>query len=537
MESAEQHRTFLFIDELNAGNRNSPTACHVTRQTDPLGSLVTLTGPGGAPRPGSAGRPFLLIGGEEHEPAAPEYEEHPSGMIVIDPRVISRRMNPGPGPSIQADVLTFPDFKDRTVVSWQGQNFLWEATEWEREFSIFATHDPAARFTPVLDECGLVVGYYMKAADTKDLWVAEDAGIFFYKSFYASVHDLLPGWVPQAKRLGSHEVFLTSEDQSVSWTEGSHQLTPEALAKMFHVNIGSGSRADILVDVDGCVLSIDLYDNPLPGAPRSSLGPLYTVVLVFELIDKADQKMLEFLSKNLGELGLVIYVALQFTGGGAGKIIARGAGQVRKLFRTARIASRFKAAAAKRVRAGVLAARLAMASPKPVRLARLRGARRFRGIEIHQNVQGTPDTSVIAHAHREIHQANRFAVRQDVTTVYLGEVAKARYKSPKAEKFPDVVAERIDKTYMLGEGKGTDLNKAIAQFEKAGERLGKGKITELEVTVPKLQTQFVDGRQIRSPGPGFSVDANGFLLRDSGGTTELVKIIDKRLPIKIVVMP
>src|SRR5262249_28161529 len=92
-------------------------------------------------------------------------------------------------------------------------------------------------------------------------------------------------------------------------------------------------------------------------------------------------------------------------------------------------------------------------------------------------ILGTPDAGNDAlAAARESKSAKTYSSRPDVKEVYLGQRAKGAFKSPKDEKFPDVVAKMNDGSYGLGEGKGTDMKKVVQQFESAGKRLG-GKIS------------------------------------------------------------
>jgi hypothetical protein len=125
-------------------------------------------------------------------------------------------------------------------------------------------------------------------------------------------------------------------------------------------------------------------------------------------------------------------------------------------------------------------------------------------------IHGKPDAKDPAAYAREQFQAQRF-VRPDVDDVFFPNESKKLFGVPETEKWPDVLARKSDGSYALGEGKGTELRKAIKQFESAGKWVAKdgGRITEQEVTVQRL-VRAGDNRDL-SPGHGYRVDANGFL--------------------------
>jgi hypothetical protein len=157
-------------------------------------------------------------------------------------------------------------------------------------------------------------------------------------------------------------------------------------------------------------------------------------------------------------------------------------------------------------------------------------------------ILGAPDATEPKARAREIEQAQRFARRADSTVVYLGQKAKDQFGSPKDEKFPDVVASLGTDKYAVGEGKGTDMAKVIQQFVAAGRRLAsvKGHITVQEVVVDKLiHSEFSDpsGRLILLAGPGYGVDAHGFLLDMRGPGPSWLQQLVNGVPIQVIVFP
>ena len=155
-------------------------------------------------------------------------------------------------------------------------------------------------------------------------------------------------------------------------------------------------------------------------------------------------------------------------------------------------------------------------------------------------IQGAPDAIEPKARAREIEQAQRFALRPEATVVYLGQAAKQKFNSPPAEKFPDVVACLDKNDIALGEGKGTDMGKVVQQFESAGRRIGTaGQVTVQEVVVEKLiDSEFTDatGRKIQLAGPGYGVDAQGYLLDMRGPGPNWSQQFANGLPIKVIVM-
>jgi RHS repeat-associated protein len=154
--------------------------------------------------------------------------------------------------------------------------------------------------------------------------------------------------------------------------------------------------------------------------------------------------------------------------------------------------------------------------------------------ELHQKVLGQSDALDAADAAREIQQANRYAQRNDVTDVYLGQEARDQFNSPKNEKFPDVVAKKRDGSFALGEGKGTDIASAVRQFETAGKTIAaaveNGRVSEQEIVVKTIPT--IQGE--RSPGPGYRVNKFNYLEFFDNVEQKWVEVKPNEVPVKVV---
>ena len=143
---------------------------------------------------------------------------------------------------------------------------------------------------------------------------------------------------------------------------------------------------------------------------------------------------------------------------------------------------------------------------------------------------GEPDVESGPDRDREMRVARLFAERADVVKVYIGDEARklcGARTSGQRDPFPDVVAVTTDGDYGLGEGKGTDLGKAIEQFESAGKLIRQseqlsGRVNEQIVVVPKLTSVRIDRKIYQSPGPGFRIDGEKRLMY-FGETESLAK--------------
>jgi hypothetical protein len=153
-------------------------------------------------------------------------------------------------------------------------------------------------------------------------------------------------------------------------------------------------------------------------------------------------------------------------------------------------------------------------------------------------IHGDHDIADAGALMRERAAAHDFARRPDVDNVFVGKRARTEFGvAEEGVPFPDVVAVKSDGTFLLAEGKGASMGKAIQQFESAHARLPTGsRITEHLAVVKPLKTTGanIDGKiVVRSiDGREWGVDAAGYLVRTAAQpwTRETVRGI----PIRIV---
>lgn len=154
-------------------------------------------------------------------------------------------------------------------------------------------------------------------------------------------------------------------------------------------------------------------------------------------------------------------------------------------------------------------------------------------------LHGKPDATEPLALAREIIQQERFAKRADIEDVFYPEAAKELFQVPKGKKWADLVAKKQDGSWALGEGKGTDLGKAVQQLEDTSKwiRDKGGKVSELEVTAPPPKL----AHGIRGWGGTHRADTQGFLehfdVTQNGGDGAWVKVKVHGLPVKVNVHP
>lgn len=267
MDAIEQNRTFLFADEIQGGSRTPPTGCRTTRQNQPADEIILENGFG--PVLGSAGgREPIQIGfdTEDSNDGLPAMPVPAPGSVLLPT-----------SPHIDMDVLTYPDFKLRNILSWDGQNFVAYSTPWEQNLSPLALEQPhdSIKFMPVVDECGTVVGYQLKGGSSDDLWAREDGAIFYDNATS----------VTGARRLGSTTIYLAAGDQAVAWVDSAAEsLTTEELAALYETEIPYGNKCNVLVDPYGLILSLEMYDEDL-NWDKNFASPDGIDAILFALID------------------------------------------------------------------------------------------------------------------------------------------------------------------------------------------------------------------------------------------------------------
>jgi hypothetical protein len=250
MDLIDKHRTFLFLDELDSGDRNPPTHCRKSRQAEPISPLISIDGEG----------PIILDydwigldGGDIDEGQG----EDPVGRVSIQnigrsPQLVIWEGEPGYTQNFEA--LTFPDFKQKSMITWEGQNYEAFSTFWEALHS--PLHNRQNGLKPVVDDCGLLIGYFHQGVNT-NLLHSTGEGEIFYSNQYGS-HLL------GAQSIGGHDLWLTAEGQVRAWSHSNVTLGPEHYAQMYHERIPAGNKADILTDIDGYVMAIHMYLDPPP---------------------------------------------------------------------------------------------------------------------------------------------------------------------------------------------------------------------------------------------------------------------------------
>jgi hypothetical protein len=534
----EQHRTLLSAADLE-GSRQMLGRCTVT-------TVDTTFGP--------AGMGLVLPGS-----GADEDDPRTTGWRITSPvgRFNQVHTWDGTGDRSRAravEAMIFPNLnKTHTMVTWDGQNFAAFCTEWENQNSPLVNLIARPAPTPIVDACGVVVGYYLKKVSTKLLF-ATDNGEIFYTAYVLS-H---PTYTVNTRSIAGEKIFITPADQPVYFTGkiGGYKSW-----------MRGDKWADVLLDIDGFVVAIDMYGDEKPKSWAQKYNeavegvPLLGWIMPRIPIPPSDKCFGEVDEDMVGYEAWEAQCSAEMTGFFADSMFlildmvtlgeSKAARKLLSIGRKALAAGSEKAEemVLRRARATAVALTLELNEPEVKGISRAAGrtrsARRAAfqspGPDgLHPRVKGKPDASVPADKAREIHQANRFAEREDVVEVHLGESAKKTFQSPRAEPFPDVVAKKADGTFAVAEGKGTRMDKAITQFEAAGKRLP-GRISEQEVVVPKLVDQPVDGGVLKSPGAGYGVDQQGFLL-DATGHVDLKKGLPPRVlangvPIKVIVLP
>ncbi|MEX2176510.1 MAG: hypothetical protein WD872_19250 [Pirellulaceae bacterium] len=248
MDLVDKHRTFLFELDVPGFGNGFPTHCGRPRE----GRLV-IDGVGG---PGEG--KMILYGTDP----APE-PTNPQGFQVVGRSTVAG-WNGQPGNFYRFDALTFPDLRDFTMMTWKDQNFGAFATEWEHWNSPILGN--GSKLMPLVDNCGVLVGYFQQGVSTDNLFATPE-GEIFYAFNYAS-------YMVTADRISGRDLWV-SDAGGVS--VGS--ATPTAKHK-----VASGNKADIIVDIDGYVLAINMYldpplwspsDSPLIGAAKAVVGFIF----------------------------------------------------------------------------------------------------------------------------------------------------------------------------------------------------------------------------------------------------------------------
>jgi hypothetical protein len=270
MDVVEKNRTFLFVDELDSGDRNPPTQC---RKAAPMVEMTV----GGA---GGQDIQLIWLGSESDvgEGFGDEADNRPGIQRIgrFDKLTVP---SDEPEPVINAEALVFPNFKTRSIISWDGQQFGAYSTMWENEYTdLFGPYrHPGAKFQPVVDECGQLVGYFLAGTSTKNLFMTDAGEIFFSaQNGYGEATYFFAG---KSENIAGKDLYLTSAGNVVGWTEAAYKLSPQEYDNMYHQVVPAGNKADILVDIDGFIVAMNMYLDPPPTVPESPLEMLLGFLL------------------------------------------------------------------------------------------------------------------------------------------------------------------------------------------------------------------------------------------------------------------
>src|SRR5262249_17065329 len=119
-----------------------------------------------------------------------------------------------PGMARGIEAMIFPNLgKTHTMVTWKGQNFAAFCTDWENQNSPLVNPSAHPEPTPVVDTCGVVVGYYLKKVSTKYLFSTDDGAIF-----YTGYHLSHPAYSVNTMSMAGIDIYLTPADQPVDIT-------------------------------------------------------------------------------------------------------------------------------------------------------------------------------------------------------------------------------------------------------------------------------------------------------------------------------
>jgi hypothetical protein len=252
MDQIDQHRTFLFMDELEGGVRNPPTQCRKTAIVDPTDMLVTFNDDGTI----NSGLNLGLYGDATQESERSTQRQPGIVQIGRSPQV-DMGYDGSAGVSQSFKAMKYPDFSTHQMITWPGQNFEHFSTMWE------GMHCPLVNFnergkglTPVVDDCGLLIGYFQQAVSTSLLFMTED-GEIFYSNQYGS-HTL------GMKPIGGHDLWLSAAGKVLVWSQKHQNQSAWDRSQMYHQKIPGANKADILVDIDGYVMAINTYLSPPP---------------------------------------------------------------------------------------------------------------------------------------------------------------------------------------------------------------------------------------------------------------------------------
>jgi hypothetical protein len=252
MDLIDQHRTFLYMDELEHGVRNPPTTCRKTRVADPGDYMVRQNDDG----TWDFGNLQIGLDGD----ATKEKEETTSrqpGIVQIgrSPQ-IDTGWDGSAGVSQTFTAMKYPDFTSHSMVTWPGQNYEHFSTMWEGMHCPLINFNQRKGLTPVVDDCGLLVGHFHQGVSTNLLYSTEDGEIFYSNQYGNHINGM--------KAIGGEDLWLSAAGKVLTWSQKSQNLNAFDYSQMYHQKVKGGNKADILVDIDGYVMAIYTYLDPPP---------------------------------------------------------------------------------------------------------------------------------------------------------------------------------------------------------------------------------------------------------------------------------
>jgi hypothetical protein len=246
MDLVEKHRTFLFIDDVAREGNGFPAFCG--RQAERMEVDGIGIGPG-------EGRLDLSIR------TAYDHLEEPAISVVG--RSTFPAWNGKPGDFYRFEALTYPEFRKFTMMTWKDQNFLAFATWWEAFNSpVLKSNSP---LTPLVDNCGVLVGYFQQGVSAEYLFATPEGEIFYA----INVGSYMTG----SQRIWGRDL----------WLSDAGQVTTGAAVTQSKHRIPAGNKADIIVDIDGFVLAINMYLDP-PMSERGAPSNSPIVALIGQLV-------------------------------------------------------------------------------------------------------------------------------------------------------------------------------------------------------------------------------------------------------------
>jgi len=250
----EKNRTLFFADNLEFSRQalGRCTVATVGTMIGPAGSAIIL--------PDAAPEADPPAAGWRQEPAVGRFD----GLRMWDGQ---------PGLSRTIEAYIFPNLqKSHTMVTWQGQNFGAFATQWENQHSPLVNPSIRPEPTPVIDACGLVVGYYLRKVSTNYLFTDDGGAIFYASQLTSGGH-----YNFHAESIVGRDLYITAAENVERYTEQDAQTqTPHTRVSAASAQSGVSSThvvggykyrvqadkwADLLLDIDGYVQVLDTYGD------------------------------------------------------------------------------------------------------------------------------------------------------------------------------------------------------------------------------------------------------------------------------------